>query len=224
MSKWARKAQQDPATEETAYGRCVAHDLGGYTASEHTLSTLGGLLSVSKMLPVQQQLNCRHSASNKLSRNTYCHFVRPTVRHVPCSTWHNKCCPPTVTAAAAPTPGHLQQPHGSISRTADASQQYSMDSSIHGSWWSRLDWELLLLASALPVPSALAEEGLTYDSSRGEGIVKTLSGGLYIGLLLYFLFKVLNRRARKAREEVRQLSPAVLTSVAVVVSSGIAQP
>jgi hypothetical protein len=75
------------------------------------------------------------------------------------------------------------------------------------SWWSRLDWELLLLASALPVPPALAEEGLTYDSSRGEGIVKTLSGTLYIGLLLYFLFKVLNRRARKAREEVRHLLP-----------------
>jgi hypothetical protein len=56
----------------------------------------------------------------------------------------------------------------------------------------------------LPAPAALAaEDGLKYDSSRGEGIVKTLSGGLYIGLLLYFLFKVLNRRARKAREEVR---------------------
>jgi hypothetical protein len=76
------------------------------------------------------------------------------------------------------------------------------------SWWSRLEWELLLLASALPVPPALAEEGLKYDSSRGEGIVKTLSGALYIGLLLYFLFRVLNRRARKAREEVRQLSLA----------------
>jgi len=71
------------------------------------------------------------------------------------------------------------------------------------SWRSRLDWELLLLVSALPVPAAVAEEGLKYDSSRGEGIVKTLSGALYIGLLLYFLFRVLNRRARKAREEVR---------------------
>lgn len=70
-------------------------------------------------------------------------------------------------------------------------------------WLSRLNWELLLLVASTPVPAALAEEGLSYDASKGEGIVKTLSGVLYIGLLLYFLFRVLNRRARKAREEVR---------------------
>jgi hypothetical protein len=72
------------------------------------------------------------------------------------------------------------------------------------------------------VPAALAEEGLAYDSSKGEGIVKTLSGAFYIGILLYFLFKVLNRRARKAREEVREwVSPTALASQAGLLASPI---
>lgn len=69
------------------------------------------------------------------------------------------------------------------------------------SFWSRLNWELLLLVSSAPVPAALADEGLKYNAERGEGLVKTLSGVAYVGLLLYFLIRVLNRRARKAREE-----------------------
>jgi hypothetical protein len=76
-------------------------------------------------------------------------------------------------------------------------------SSSQASIWSRLDWELLLLVSALPAGPALAEEGVAYNATQGEGIVKTISGVAYIGLLLYFLTRVLNRRARKAREEVR---------------------
>eukprot|EP00882_Tetradesmus_deserticola_P029819 GHRQ01033435.1.p1 GENE.GHRQ01033435.1~~GHRQ01033435.1.p1 ORF type:complete len:206 (+),score=29.72 GHRQ01033435.1:48-665(+) len=74
-------------------------------------------------------------------------------------------------------------------------------SSAHASLWSRLDWELLLLVCAAPAGPALAEEGVAYNATQGEGIVKTISGAAYIGLLLYFLTRVLNRRARKAREE-----------------------
>lgn len=149
-----------------------------------------------------QKPNCSHKGSSTASRTLKCSFKQLQLRHATCMAQHRKCCPST---AAASSPEHQQQTHPSISnsRTTSVAQHLSSSNSNNStSWWSRLDWELLLLVSALPVPSALAEEGLKYDSSRGEGIVKTLSGALYIGLLLYFLFKVLNRRARKAREEV----------------------
>lgn len=147
-------------------------------------------------LPAQQQLNCRDRTPQRLCFSIYPSFQPLPLRHATSLPRPRQCCPHTPGAAAAP------QDHQHAS-TSISSTNSSSSSSSH-CWWSRLDWELLLLVSALPpVPTALAEEGLKYDSSRGEGIVKTLSGALYIGLLLYFLFKVLNRRARKAREEVR---------------------
>lgn len=117
------------------------------------------------------------------------------------------------TAAAAARSARQQQlllPHAveqsaSVGTAEVVEPAASCSSSMHASLWSRLDWELLLLACALPAGPALAEEGVAYNATQGEGIVKTLSGVAYIGLLLYFLTKVLNRRARKAREEVRHL-------------------
>lgn len=113
------------------------------------------------------------------------------------------------TAAAAARSARQQQlllPHAveqsaSVGTAEVVEPAASCSSSMHASLWSRLDWELLLLACALPAGPALAEEGVAYNATQGEGIVKTLSGVAYIGLLLYFLTKVLNRRARKAREE-----------------------
>lgn len=93
-----------------------------------------------------------------------------------------------------------------LNDSAAALSGVQSDTYMPSNLWSRLNWELLLLVSAVPVPAALAEEGLKYNAEKGEGIVKTLSGVAYIGLLLYFLTRVLNRRARKAREEVRSCS------------------
>lgn len=61
-------------------------------------------------------------------------------------------------------------------------------------------------AAAAAEAAAAAGDALSYNPTQGEGIVKTLSGAAYVGLLLYFLTRVLNRRARKAREEVRRLA------------------
>eukprot|EP00879_Flechtneria_rotunda_P013992 GHRR01014618.1.p1 GENE.GHRR01014618.1~~GHRR01014618.1.p1 ORF type:complete len:292 (+),score=32.50 GHRR01014618.1:87-878(+) len=84
----------------------------------------------------------------------------------------------------------------SFSPAHAANEACSMDS-----WTSRLHWQLLLLMCSTPVPQALAVDGLKYNPTQGEGIVKTMSGLAYLALLSYFLFRVLNRRARKAREE-----------------------
>jgi hypothetical protein len=64
-------------------------------------------------------------------------------------------------------------------------------------------------ASPLAVAAALAAEsaadatsgGVAYDPSGGEGLVKTVSGALYVGLVSFFLWRVLGRRARRARQE-----------------------
>lgn len=87
--------------------------------------------------------------------------------------------------------------------SASASASAAVSSSSNDCLWSRLDWELLLLLCSMPAGPAAAAEVVKYNASQGDGIVKTMSGVAYIGLLLYFLTRVLNRRARKAREEVR---------------------
>jgi hypothetical protein len=66
----------------------------------------------------------------------------------------------------------------------------------------RLQWELCLFLAALQADPALAEEALTYNPEGGSQLIKAISGIGYVALLGYFLFKVLNRRARTAREEV----------------------
>jgi hypothetical protein len=64
---------------------------------------------------------------------------------------------------------------------------------------------LALAAAAMPPgPAAAAEEVIKYNAAAGEGLIKGLSGFLYIGLLGFFLFRTFNRRARQAREEVRR--------------------
>lgn len=64
-------------------------------------------------------------------------------------------------------------------------------------------WQLWLAITTLPCGPALADEALKYNPAGGETLIKSLTGIFYIGLVGYFLFKVLNRRARTAREQVR---------------------
>lgn len=71
------------------------------------------------------------------------------------------------------------------------------------SFQEKLAMHILLMFASLPCGPAGAEEALKYDPSGGEGLIKTLSGVGYILLLLFFLSKTFNIRARKAREEVR---------------------
>jgi hypothetical protein len=88
-----------------------------------------------------------------------------------------------------------------------------------------------LLLLACPAPPALAaaaalgaaaaadpaagppttESGVAYDPSGGEGLVKSVSGALYVGLVAFFLWRVLGRRARRARQERLAGQPAVET-------------
>lgn len=58
-------------------------------------------------------------------------------------------------------------------------------------------------AAALAAAAAADTEGaaVPYDPSGGEGLVKTVSGALYVGLVSFFLWRVLGRRARRARQE-----------------------
>jgi len=72
-----------------------------------------------------------------------------------------------------------------------------------------LSWDFALLALAattlgpLAGPACAAEDVIQYNNAAGDGIVKAFSGVLYLGLLGFFFYKTLNRRARQAREEVR---------------------
>jgi len=135
---------------------------------------------------------------------------------------------PAVTSnrgSACSTSGRAQHLRSSLHRSLQlrpakyaANAANRRQQQIHGQWillrdvqendetsmWSRFSWELVLLACSLPALPAAAEEGVKYNPEGGEGLVKTLSGAVYIALLLYFLFRVFNRRARKAREEVRR--------------------
>lgn len=182
---------------------CIQLTVDPGAVQSEDLQVLQHRESLCTMLPAAaQQLNCRHRAliASLSTRQTTFHSITLDVRR------KERCCQ---LAAAVSPEQHQQAPSSLPSSSCLQSQQQTACISQNSSWWSRLDWELLLLVSAVPVPPALAEEGLAYDSSKGEGIVKTLSGAFYIGILLYFLFKVLNRRARKAREEVRKsVSPA----------------
>jgi hypothetical protein len=56
-------------------------------------------------------------------------------------------------------------------------------------------------ASAATSVAASDDSGVAYDPSGGEGLVKTVSGALYVGLVSFFLWRVLGRRARRARQE-----------------------
>jgi len=57
------------------------------------------------------------------------------------------------------------------------------------------------LLATLPAGPALAEDALAYNPEGGSQLIKAVSGFGYVALLGYFLFKILNRRARTAREE-----------------------
>jgi hypothetical protein len=56
----------------------------------------------------------------------------------------------------------------------------------------------LLYASA-----AMADDGLAYDPTEGSEFFKNVAGGAYVVLVVFFAYRVLSRRAVKARTEVR---------------------
>lgn len=58
----------------------------------------------------------------------------------------------------------------------------------------------LLYASA-----ALADDGLAYDPTEGSEFFKNVAGAAYVVLVTFFAYRVLTRRADKARTEVRHL-------------------
>jgi hypothetical protein len=68
--------------------------------------------------------------------------------------------------------------------------------------------------AAIALAAAAASSGaddVAYDASGGEGLVKTVFGGLYVALVSYFLWRVLGRRARRARQERLAGQPPVET-------------
>lgn len=67
--------------------------------------------------------------------------------------------------------------------------------------WSLLPnaaWAYLLLAEG----AFAADDGLSYNPTGGEEFIKNLAGGAYIFLVAVFLYRVLTRRAKRAREQV----------------------
>ena len=56
------------------------------------------------------------------------------------------------------------------------------------------------LLAAGPV---LAAEGVKYDPGAGGDAVKNLAGVAYLGLVLFFIVRLLSKRARTATGEVR---------------------
>jgi hypothetical protein len=53
--------------------------------------------------------------------------------------------------------------------------------------------------------AALADDGLAYDPTEGSEFFKNVAGAAYVVLVAFFAYRVLTRRADKARTEVRRL-------------------
>ncbi len=111
-----------------------------------------------------------------------------------------------------PSPHRRHHHHcDSSSMPTPSSDGPSTSSSIHseanGAWdsaWDSMAAVMVLALAAMPPEAAVAaEEGLRYNNEGGQGLIKGLSGIFYVGLLIYFLVRTLNKSARRAREEVR---------------------
>ena len=70
---------------------------------------------------------------------------------------------------------------------------------------------IFYLAAALSA-SAAEEGGLTYSPEQGGEAVKSAAGVFYVGLVVYFLYRLLKRRAKRAKEQVTPLSGKALCS------------
>ena len=68
------------------------------------------------------------------------------------------------------------------------------------------------LATLLDAHAAAAEEGLAYDPTEGSEFFKNVAGAAYVALVAFFAFRVLTRRAKKARTEVGGMSLAASPS------------
>ena len=63
------------------------------------------------------------------------------------------------------------------------------------------------MASGWPEPAAWADDlpaaaGITYNGAAGEDFLKNAAGAAYVVLVGFFLYRVLARRAKRAREQV----------------------
>ena len=63
----------------------------------------------------------------------------------------------------------------------------------------------VLCSMLLAAAPALAEEAIAYQPTAGGDVVKNLAGVAYLGLVLFFVVRLLSKRAKTATEEARLL-------------------
>jgi uncharacterized protein (DUF697 family) len=59
-----------------------------------------------------------------------------------------------------------------------------------------------VVSALLAAGPVLAAEGVKYDPAGGGDFVKNLAGVAYLGLVLFFIVRLLSKRARTATGEV----------------------
>jgi hypothetical protein len=57
-------------------------------------------------------------------------------------------------------------------------------------------------AVLLPANEVLAADGVAYNNAAGEEFIKNVAGTGYVILVGFFLYRVLTRRAKRAKEQV----------------------
>ncbi len=117
-------------------------------------------------------------------------------------------CVATLQPSSRRRPAALARPAGGGRHhqlRASEGDEPSTSGSAGAEAWARAP---LLLASALlaggagPALAAM-EEAVAYNSGGNEETVKNAAGIAYVVLVAYFLFKVLTKRAKRARSQVR---------------------
>ena len=66
---------------------------------------------------------------------------------------------------------------------------------------------LAYLATQASAWAASDENEVAYNAAEGNDFIKNAAGAAYVALVGLFLFRVLRRRAKRAREQVRGCSP-----------------
>ena len=66
-----------------------------------------------------------------------------------------------------------------------------------------LSTTLFYLAAQSSAWASSEEAGVAYNASEGEDFLKNAAGTAYVALVGLFLFRVLKRRAKRAREQVQ---------------------
>jgi hypothetical protein len=64
------------------------------------------------------------------------------------------------------------------------------------------------MLALLCADAAAAADGLAYDPTDGSEFFKNVAGAAYVALVSFFAYRVLTRRAKKARTEVRRRAAA----------------